>query len=529
MVDQIALVPFTTPASPGTLDITSSDITETARAVVLIWGTSVNDDTDENTGRMGIALQQLEDLSASETGGAGSVLLRHNVGTAVCETGEGNESAVILPTDGASGFDIVSTVDSVIPGGVRLSFATTTSQVKGLALILAGNSMRAWGGALSTTSTSPTQEDTGPVGDEFEPHLVLAIPAKQSLTSASRVANAGYAGFGAIVAAIQKSVLVDWDDGAATTDAEGLLQSAGSVGSITVVGRTGQALIFAINATGFTYAALNAVDTRCRYLAIRFGGDARIAVANLPVSGSTGVQSFTVGLRPDVVLGASSLLTTENSLTDGATAAALGYFITGPLGSRAVSVRQQEGVALGTTACSSRQGDHAVLTLSHTGGVAQQASWVDTTNGGFLLDFSSATAGHLTALAIQLQPSPAPPARRRRRARRVRAVRRLIRQAMQGRAADVGPPPLSRGFWKAIQRIRLAVRLRLRRPLLPPLTIRPEGLATDEDEKGRIFSPGALRGRIQPTVYGTAGRVFSPGGARGRISGPGTAFPEDEA
>lgn len=461
MVDQIAVVDFTTPgpADPASLDITSPEITETVKAIILIWGNSTNDDENEGGGRCGMAIRALESLSAEETGGALAPLLRNGLTTPTVAVGGGDTAAVILCTNGGSGFDIISTISAVIAGGVTLNFSTKAVSVKGKAIILAGSAMRAWGGSLSVSSTTPVQEDTGPGGSLFQPDLIVCLPTVENVDTTQRSANAFLGIGGAVAGTVQKCGYTDWDNLTEPSDADGVMRSARCAAGLSGAGRVEVGMVVTINSTGFTYAGATATTTRMRYIAVKFGGAFKVGVANFAVSGSTGNQPFSFGFTPAVVFGASFLLTSEDILTDGATAAGAGYFITGTKGSRAVSIRHEEGASSSSHDPSSRQGNHAVLTLDELGNVAQQASWAGTTPGGFVLDFSTATAGMLTAIGIQLAPAPAV-------ARDQRAAAKRAIHARPQKRIPAGVKRASRygRMLRAVRRNRFLQWLRLLRP-----------------------------------------------------------------
>jgi len=474
MPDQWAVVEFTTPASaPSTLNITSPDITEDVKAVILLWGNSTNDDTDENPARAGMAIVSIEGVDSGipgNIGGAVCAQIRSGAGVGVQDPDglEGDNAAVILPTNASTGNDIISVVASAIPGGVSLSFTTVAAQVKGKAILLAGSAMRSWGGSLAISSTTPVQQDTGGAGTEFQPDLLIALPSRNSSDSPTRVANQTYIGIGGAVAGtIQKASMANWAAGE-PSDADGILRSTQIVCGLTAVGRTEIGMTAAINSTGFTYAGVNATAVNMRYLAIKFGGPFQVGVANMPIAGSTGAQDFDdLGMQPSLVLGASFLLAAEDTLTDGATASAAGWFITGTKGSRAATIRAQENLTAVTHNPSCRQGDDALLTYDDLANVAQRASWAGSIPGGFQLNFSTATAGYMTAIGIHLgashpiagdpQRSSAP---RQRRARR-QVTGGILRASFYGR------------FLRALKRNRFMQMMRLRSEHQPAPPIEP--------------------------------------------------------
>lgn len=417
MADQIAVVQFTTRATMGTQSVTSPDITETARALILIWGNSTTQGANETPARMGIAVCALDTGALESQGGAASTLLRNAAATPQTITGVGNEDVVLLCTDasgGAGGFDIVAVVDSVTAGGVVLDFTTVTggAQVDVTAIILAGDDMRVWGGNAVNNSTTPVQEDcgsSGPPDTRFEPDIIVTIPTLNSLDSAVRN-TVGYAGLGGATDSAQKVTHVNWRAGVEPSEVDGTVQSARGGASFNGLTRPLTAHLYAFNAQGFTVAnsgATPTADARMRYLAIKFGDPTtQFGVVNEAISGSGGNQDFTeLGFTPTVVVGCSSLMTAEDTQVEDETASALGYFIAGADASHAATIREEEGLT-GVSAVSARQEDVALLTYDHLGSVAQRATWVGGVSGGFRLNFSTATAGFFTAIGFATSIPP---------------------------------------------------------------------------------------------------------------------------
>jgi hypothetical protein len=402
VTDQWSVLKFTTRSGTGTQDLTFSGITETPQALVLIWGSTTNEDTSETPARMGVALFSLDTnaIAGGETGGASTTLIRHAQATPAGATGAGNEDVILLCTDASSGFDIVAVLDSVIAGGVRLSFTTVASgvEIDVTAILFAGSAMRTYGGVASTTSTTPAQVDVGGAGTEFQPDLLITTSSFQGLDAAART-EIPSAGLGFVTALAQKVTHVNWRGGTEPSEVDGVVRSDRGGAGFFGLSRPECGHVFALNADGFTVAGTNTTATRSRFLAIKFGDTQQIAALNLAISGSATDQDFTTGFSPTLLIGCSSLMASQDTQTEDETASAVGYFITGPLGSRATTVREEEGLT-GVSAVSGRQGDDALLTYNHLGAVAQRASWVSALATGFRLNFSTATAGHMTVLAI---------------------------------------------------------------------------------------------------------------------------------
>jgi hypothetical protein len=404
MVDQIAVVEFTTPASPGTLDITSSSITETFSAAILLYSGSTNDLTDNTHGVIGMGFIAI-DSGAVNDGRAFGIQAQDN--TSPSNTGTRHsttDGCVEVPSGTAMGTAVIQAAFSAaIAGGVRVNFTTTTSKTKGVAILFAGLAK-----AYCDTTASATVGVSESVGGttKFEPDLVIFQAGDAGVLNVQSQDAAPNIGFALNKVGLpQVCSYVNADDGLTTTDSDGFVRSANAYGHFVAGGsRAGEFVTVSdFTSTGFDHAS-SAGTPDANYLALKFTGDFQMAVANLSVAAATGDQAFTdFGFVPTIVLGMSTLMTTLDSTTDGPTAGASGYFVTGSMGSRAYTWSQQEGVVLGLTTARSRQESVAVLQYDHTGTVAQRATWVGASGAtGFTLNFSvAASAGRLTALAIQ--------------------------------------------------------------------------------------------------------------------------------
>ena len=447
MVDQIEVVTFTTPAAPGTLDITHPGITEPFSAAILIFTKETADDTDGTHAVLGYGVIGIEGtdeeeacLSVQMRDGEASVPDANTVHSAATapdcvRVPDGSNAAVTV---------IAAQYSASIAGGVRINFSTTTVQAKCTAILFAGSARVAVGAVAA--STIGAAESVGSAGNEFRPDLLVFLPSDGGTNSNTVDATMALGFVLDQPGTPQISAFSNVDDGTEPTDADAAIDSTrGYV--ILGPARARQFVSIAITATGFT--ATSTVGTPdAAYLAIKWADSARVhvGVANMAVAASTGVQAFnSFGFTPDVVFGMATLLTSLDTLVDGPTAAVSGLFAFGRGGyQRAYAVRYDEGLTVpadGTTHATSRQGDHALLMMDDTGTVVQQASYLGASgSGGFLLNFSTASAaGYMTALGIQIIPSPPLPARRQRALRRGRGRRGPVGHGLHLR---VGRPVL---------------------------------------------------------------------------------------
>lgn len=524
MADQIAVVTVTTPSAAGTLDVTDPSITEPFSAAIVIFTRETSDGTDNAHVVLGVGFVDADDPGAKSEEQAMCMRADNDARTTPDTGTDHDNNLCINALPGPAGASVITAEYSAsIAGGVRLNFPTVAAgpvQTKCTVILFAGLARASTG-----SGTSSVGGVAAPVGSPttFEPHVVLFLNSNNAVNTLQNdaIPNLGVAVNTSPIE--QVASFQSWDDATEPTDSDGYLRDDAPIahfaGAIT---RAMEWASIAFTSTGFT-ATSTAASPDFHYLALRFSGNVRFAARHLTVTGSTGVQTFPLDFTPDLVFGMSSLLTSTNTLVDGATASAMGYFVTGRYGSRAYTAHVEEGktnVAAASFNAHTRQEDVAVLTYEHAGTIAQRATWLGATgSGGFALDFSTATAGTLTVLAIQLVPNPPLPVRRPQRQRRARA--RIQRRAVVTGGRPIGPQPLRAGFWKAVQRIRRAFQVRLRRPPLPLVAPSIAGETTDEGSKGRIYSPGMRRGAVVQPSYN--GHTFTPGLRRGRIIGPGVS------
>jgi len=502
VVDQVAVVQFTKAAGAGVLDITSPLITETFDCAIILCSGSDSDGTNNTHAIFGIG------FCSTNTDGAGvqnvSIGLQIENGVVAVDAGFRNLNGKCINIP--AGTDVATVLvdaafDSVQPGGVRLNFTTATVQVKGVALLFAGLTESVIR-QIQPTSTPTAFEcpDSAGGSGTFEPDLLVwlthdhpggAINEAEGQWSLGFTINDG----GSPPQQIASFFNVDEID---PTDADGVARTDVSFGWLNLTTRaqeTGGVTTFSAN--GFTAASSIVGGIRCSFLAIKFSGPFRAAIAQLAVAASTGLQSFNAfGFTPDVVLGLATLLAATDSLTDGPTASAGGYLLTGKYGSRAYTFRQDEGVDLNptTTAASSRQEDVALLMFDDTGTVVQRATWAGGTgSGGFRMDFSVASAvGTIAALGLQLQRSTPPAHGGRARAAPARQgearARRFVPLGIL-RAARYGR------MLKAVARNRMLARLAQRRRVIEAVGVEIERVTTDPSRiQGDSAFPGSWKG-----------------------------------
>lgn len=409
MVDQFAIVTQDTPISNTTQDYTSGSITEPFSGAILIFNHATTNDVSTNHGILGIGLIGVDGSQATNTlQVAICASLEHgkSLTTSDNDTARDDDSCFrVTDGDNSTTLDVTAAFDSAISGGFRLNFTQTDVQVKCTAIIFAGLSKAAVGQYQSTEAGA--HEDVG-LTPFWEPDVVI-FRSSDNVTGGDTANGTMALGFATNRSPIlQVSAYTNWDDRAATSDADGAVMSdqcsTGFEGLIrTFLDRFS---VTSFDSTGFNAIAVNAgagsQSPQANYLALKFTDSTlQLFTDNLSVSSSTGVQSFVTGFQPLLVLGMSTLMTSEDTLTDGATAAAAGLFAFNASAARAYSIRSRDGLSGASLAeASSRHGDHAVLTLANDGSVAQQADFSAFTGTGFNLNFTTATAGFLTLLAI---------------------------------------------------------------------------------------------------------------------------------
>jgi len=272
-------------------------------------------------------------------------------------------------------------------------------RTKCTAILFAGLA-RAYTDGCSSSSLGSSEAVGGTT--TFEPDVVLFTSASSALNSLQNDATPNI-GFACNTSPIQQAAnLQRWDDGTEPSDADSYLRNDAAYATYPTTTEQYSSLT-AFTSTGFNHTA-NTSSPSAHYLALKFTDpDVRFFCGHASVSGTTGRQTFTAAAMdfvPDLVVGMSSLMTSQNTLVDGALASACGFFVTGRYGSRAYTVHAQEGQSGTGFNCHTRQEDVGLLTYDHLGTIAQRATWDTAGATGFALDFSTATAGTITFLAI---------------------------------------------------------------------------------------------------------------------------------
>lgn len=410
MADQIAIVTFTTPGTAGTFPVTDSSITEAFKAAIFIWSGSDDDSADN--------VHHLAGVGACTTrASAGVAANRHHHLTV-----QGNNNALNAPDynkhiqsaacirvlDGtnANTTRILAGFSAAISGGVELNFTTVdaTNPVKVTAILFAGladASIR----RVTSSLTATVNEDVGE-SPFYTPDVLVWFGVGGAGADTADAATT--LGFTVRRTPIQQaSACSDLDDTTEASNADGEVATASSIIGHSATRVMSRIAVSAFDASGFDFAGDNgAANIGAQYLALKFSGNFRASCAAMALPSSTGEASFNdFGFTPGLVFGMSTVLATADSTTDGATAGASGFFVTGSYGSRALTVHGQAGLS-GTGIsfnCHHRAEDVGLLTYEHTGTVAQRATWAGPSGaGGFILDFSVATTGYMVALGIQL-------------------------------------------------------------------------------------------------------------------------------
>jgi hypothetical protein len=539
VVDQIAVVTFTTPAAPGTLDVTSPLITEAFSCAILIYSHATAEDSNQSGGVLGVGFVSTEAGDSASTDASSTTSLQDARTTTTQafqdESGGGTGTSIRSSNPGVS-VEVIAVFSAAVAGGVKLNFTTTTVQVKCTAILFAGLS-RSCVGNCTFTDVAPSHEDVGNSGvGFFQPDLLVFL---SSDTSVNAAVNNGQPkiGFAIRLPSLQQiSAYLNIDRASDPTAADGYYRTDAASSAFTGdrIVQMDRFALTSFDSTGFNAQAANLTggteSPQANYLAIKWDDSARVrmAIAHLSAAAATGLQAFnSFGFTPDVIFGMAHLMVTADTIDSTTTrTCSAGYFVSGRSGSYAISAHHDRGHTIDAgnpSDANSRQGAHALLLLDSTGAVVQQAEWVGASgSGGFVLDFSNASqAVTLTALGIQFIPSPPPfrelaRQREKRRMRQRRAVRALI-----GIHRAIFVP--FQNVWATWARQR-AARMMRRRPG-PGAGVEPVTIGAEVEEgSGRITSPGATRGRVAGA--GAIGRVASAGALRGLVIGPGTEQPD---
>ena len=404
MADQVAIVTQTITGT-GNFDFTDVTLTATVKAAYFIFARSNTDTTITAHGCLGVAMW----ANDGEVNSPGSSPLSSNyfrcldaVNTADARGFKDNAGLSITENDNAPATDIIATGITAITNGVRMAIGTNSvpTSVKITAVIFAGIA-RAWAQSPVTVTTTSGHTDTGGASHQFQPDILIFSGSDGGFGASND--NLRMA-LGFVVGSVHSGAYCDaCDRGTHPTDADGRVDGT-ALPYINATGRATQLVTITIDSTGFNrQVTTGAGSPDLSVLAIKFSEPFHAFTDNVAVSSSTGNQTFTTTFKPRIVLGMSTLLTTENADTDGATAATSGFFVFDQHAQRAYSAGAQEGVTVGNNAASkSIQGNFAVATILDTGGAtAQQATFVSMNATSFTLNFSAAQTGFLTLLALE--------------------------------------------------------------------------------------------------------------------------------
>lgn len=415
MVDQIAVVTFTTPATTGTLDVTDPSITEAFSAAIILYSQFTGDSTDNANGMLGVGFIGVNGLDTDSTRSFFTAFQCENGVASGQDVNTMRALNIVIRASAGTNIGpatIEAVYDSSVSGGFRLNFTTASAQTKATAIIFAGLTKAATGAASFTTVGG--HESVGTGVDPFEPDLVIFRPSDDLLNtdSAGGVGGTMALGFATNTSPIQQvCAYVNVDELVDPTDADGYVSSDHCSVALNSTSRVTQRIsITSFDSTGFNGIA-DTGTPQANYLALKFSGAVTIGAVNESVAASTGSQSFTgLGFTPDLVFGISTLMTSLDTLTDGPTASCAGEFVTGVYGDRAYTAHNEEGLNIGgavVTSAHTRHEDAGVLTYEHQGSVSQRGTWNGGVSGGFAINFSVADdAGYLTLLGIQLEQTP---------------------------------------------------------------------------------------------------------------------------
>ncbi len=488
-----AIIEATVPSANGTVDYTSPNITDwSAGGIALIF---VSGDTSALTSdgllSVGMVNQAGNQFTTSWRAHAGVA------GTAECRETSLNDQAIAIINNTAGtalGVWARATFSSALTNGVRLSWDDTAgigAKVLKIVVVL----IEGFTGTF-ITGTHPQSNAV------FTPEALVGFSngngtfaAFQQTARSNQEVNPGL-GACRFSDLAQASAEVCWDRGADPTEARGSRYTTKFIASADGVTERAET-VTAATATSYTSTGTG----RGLYAQLRTGnGGAEFAVARETLSGTTGTLSFTgLGKRCGLVIGFLCGLTSDATFeTDRAADSWATFFILDRSSVYSIGFAQlHNGVTIDAghpTQAYSCYSSSSIRAIDDTNATAFQATSAGITATGIDLAVTTGMTG--TMLLVGFATNPSQTIRRRgRRARRV-ARSRLRRRAPLVGGKPVGQPPLNRGFWKAIGRIRRAAQARLRRVLPPFYGVRFTGQATDEGEKGRVFTPGLARGKI---------------------------------
>lgn len=403
MVDQFAVVEFTTPATATNLEITSPDITEPFSAAIFIVSASTTDSSDSTHGQLSVGFCTANGSSGSPGSSCGHQM-ESGVSTIDNGTqnnyGAGTPDVISVPLGTAVATQVISArFSAAVSGGVRLLFDTTTVQGKGVALLFAGLSESAVNEyGASTSEEQVTVPASG--GGQFQPDAIIWLTHDHpggSPFEAEAQPNLGFSvRDGSSV--VNRCAFLNLDDGGTTVNADGAVRNDASFGWLNLTTRAAEyGGVTEFNATGFKAQANASIVTS--WLALKFSGTTTAGTEAMSVAASTGTQALSgLGTSPEVVFGMATRLTSTNTLVDGSDAAAFGYFMFSTAEAKAYTSRFRRTTA---TEASTRQEDAALLLYNNAGSVVQRATLASLDADGFSLSFSvGSEAGTILAIGF---------------------------------------------------------------------------------------------------------------------------------
>lgn len=504
MTDRFAVVHTSTGTSATTQNISSSRIRgeNVQWAILIIHGTTTSG-TIVDHGRISVVFIASQDgVKANAMNVCSAQRARHNF-TSSSNLNFGSNATGLIPSTTASASVGRVIFDSRITDGIRVEWTEAPDADYLMTVVMGGGHSNVFAGIDTATTTNTANTDLGFTPDVLFDRVILGTFGNP-LTANNDVNPT--LGFCLISGLIQSSIYGEWNSPGTPTDADAVVSNSFAGGGV-AGGLDRHWVVTGTNANGYTRQATGA-NQNYAYLAIKLTDSSiakAIAVEDLPAG--TGATAFTgIGIAAEVAVYVANLMTAEDTVTDGATAAsfAIGAFgRDGAAGCATMSLL--EGVALGGGTNTTAKSDGisaAFVLLNDAGTVASQATLQEINPNGFVWNFSSATAGRMVILALGSHDARVPV---RRRVRRARLRRPKLRRPLPF-IGGVPVSPLVFPRWlKPVLRMRAQIRARLR--------WKPRRVDTVEPLIGAEV--------IEPL-----GRVSSPGLIRGRVSGPGVREPE---
>ena len=392
--ENFAVAEFTADTSGGTQQFRDSSITNWEFALVIASGTTTAD-THTTHARITVGF-------VNAAGNMRVVGRRAEDGnTARSETYHWPRTTSCLligdPTDPTSpgpvaelGFSAAAT------DGFDGTWLTTPDQAYRITIVF-------WG-QITSSEVGTTQATTTPsTTAEYDYPLILPVG-----TAASANAQSDYTpGMGVAVndgTPTQGSLFGEWNRLVTTSDSDSAIYNNRASGRV-VTGTESPVQVTAFSATPDFTAQTDSGTASFFWAGIRHANrDRNYGVALETLPGSTGTEAFTgLGFQPAVLLGAASLLTSENTLTDGPTASTEAIFAGDHLTQACHTASHEEGVVAPTpTNANTRSTSEALVLYDHQGTIASEATLDSLDATGFTLDFSTATAGRLLVFGLEV-------------------------------------------------------------------------------------------------------------------------------